>query len=121
MLKNYLLVGAGGAIGAMLRYGMGNLAAFLQVSNVLSTFVINVAGSFAIGLLLAACRQSDWKLFATAGVCGGFTTFSTFSMQSVTLLQQGRCGAGALYIAASATVCVLAAFLGFIIGNRMNR
>ena len=119
MDKSYLLVGAGGAIGAMLRFGMNNLAVFLRVPSQINTFVINILGSFLMGLLVASCNSSDWKLFATIGLCGGFTTFSTFSMQSVSLLQEGRYGIGALYIFGSAVMCVCSALFGYFLGRRI--
>lgn len=119
MIKNFLAVGAGGAIGAMLRYGVTVLGAHLHWTSNLSTFLVNVIGSFAMGLLVSSCEQGTWLLMATVGLFGGFTTFSTFSMQSVTLLQQGKWGTAALYILGTLIICILMAWLGCIIGSKL--
>lgn len=120
MIKNFLAVGAGGALGAMLRYGMTILGIHLDWSSNLSTFLVNAAGSFVMGLLLSSFEQGTWIMMATVGICGGFTTFSTFSIQSVTLLQEGKWGSAALYIFGSLLVCVLMAWLGCIVGQRLK-
>ena len=119
-MRNILLVGLGGAVGAMLRYGVTLLCNSLNWSSNLGTFLVNIAGSFAMGLLVSCCGQSPWLLMATVGICGGFTTFSTFSMQSVTLLQQGRYGVAALYILGTVLVCVLFAALGCYVGGKVK-
>ena len=118
MIKNILMVGLGGAVGAMLRYGVTLLCGALSWSGNLGTFLVNAAGSFAMGLLVSCCRQSPWLLMATVGICGGFTTFSTFSIQSVNLLQQGKYGAAALYILATVLVCVAFAAVGCWAGQK---
>lgn len=112
MIKNFLAVGAGGAAGAMLRYGVTLLGAQLGWTSNLSTFAVNVAGSFLMGVLVSSCQQGTWLLLATVGLCGGFTTFSTFSMQSLTLLQEGRWTQAALYIVGTVICCVLSAWAG---------
>ena len=125
-------VGLGGALGAMLRFsigywvspaGSGNPA---QVNEVFpwTTLSINIAGSFAIGLFWGVAGQSEWfqnwgRLALVVGVLGGFTTFSTFSLESVTLLQNGRIGVALVYICSSALGCVAAAFAGQIIGHEL--
>lgn len=120
MIRNFLAVGLGGAVGAMLRYGMTLLGTALHWSSNISTFIVNITGSFAMGLLVCGCAQKSWLLFATVGLCGGFTTFSTFSMQSVTLLQQGKWGGAALYVFGTLAVCVLMAWLGFTLGQKLR-
>lgn len=112
MVRNILLVGLGGATGAMLRYGITLLFTFMHWSANIGTLLTNAIGSFIMGMLVSAFQQSPILLFATVGLCGGFTTFSTFSMQSVTLLQQGRYGAAALYMLGTMALCVLCAALG---------
>lgn len=119
MIKNILLVGFGGAIGAMLRYGVTLIVAAVRWSSNWATFIVNVVGSLAIGVLMSACQQSPWLLFATVGICGGFTTFSTFSMQSLTLFQQGRYGMACLYMLGTLVVCVVFAAIGYWVGQKL--
>ena len=120
MIRNIFLVGLGGAFGAMLRYGISILFTALNWSSDIATFLVNVIGSFAIGLLSGCLPQGGWLLFATVGLCGGFTTFSTFSLQSLTFLQSGRYGAAALYILGSVAVCILFALLGCWAAGRLR-
>ena len=121
MLKNFLAAGAGGALGAMLRYGMTVLGAHLHWSSNLPTFLVNIIGSFIMGMLVSSCEQGTWLLMATVGICGGFTTFSTFSMQSVNMLQEGKWGQAAIYIFGTLAVCLLVAWLGCLAGGRLSR
>ena len=120
MIKNILLVGLGGAVGAMLRYGVTLLCNAISWSTNLGTFLVNIIGSFAMGFLVSCCSGSPWLLMATVGICGGFTTFSTFSMQSVTLLQQGKYGMAALYILGTIIVCIAFAAIGCYVGQRIK-
>lgn len=119
---NFLIVGLGGAAGSMLRYGMTLLFALFEWSGNLATFGVNVIGSFLIGILTGFCKDGTILLLLTVGLCGGFTTFSTFSLQSVRLLQSGKFGAAALYIAGTLVVCVAAACVGYMLGqtNRLS-
>lgn len=119
MVKNILLVGLGGAAGAMLRYCNTLFFTFMHWSANVGTLLTNVIGSFIMGMLVSCFEQSPALLFATVGLCGGFTTFSTFSMQSVSLLQQGRYGAAALYILGTMTLCVGFAALGCMAAKRI--
>lgn len=97
MFRNFLLVGAGGAVGSMARYGVSFIMSkFLaQPHWYLSTFTINVVGSFIIGLLFGLSPRSQWLeasgyLLLASGFCGGFTTFSTFALENVNLMQKGQ-------------------------------
>ena len=107
-MRNILLVGLGGAVGAMLRYGVTLLCNVINWSSNLGTFLVNIAGSFAMGLLVSCCGQSPWLLMATVGICGGFTTFSTFALESAKLFQDGRGVIAVIYIVLSAVLSVLA-------------
>jgi fluoride exporter len=116
MLKNFILVGLGGATGSMLRYAVS----LLLVNRVfpLATLLVNVAGSFLIGLILALGIKNEsfagnWKLFLATGICGGFTTFSAFSAENLQLLQNGKPLVSLLYIAVSIVAGIFAAFLGY--------
>lgn len=106
MLLNCLYVGIGGAIGSVCRYLLGLLPVRPAGGFPLITLGINVLGAFCIGLLMAlAGRHTGWDprllLLLKVGVCGGFTTFSTFCSESVQLLQNGRPGLTALYVVLS--------------------
>lgn len=109
---NCLAVGAGGAIGAVLRYLIGLLPLQPQNGFPLNTFLINVAGAFAIGIIaaLAARNSLDPRLvlFLKTGVCGGFTTFSTFALETDQLMARGQGGIAALYVILSIVCGVLA-------------
>lgn len=116
MLKNFLLVGLGGALGSVLRYG----TSLLLNSKLFpwATLAVNIAGSFIIGIVFAlSIRQEplshNWKLFLAAGICGGFTTFSAFSLENMGLLQSGRYGMAIAYIIASIVFGIAAAFIGY--------
>lgn len=120
MIRNILLVGLGGATGAMLRYGITLLFNFMHWSTNICTLLTNMTGSFVMGMLVSRFEQSPLLLLATVGICGGFTTFSTFSMQSVTLMQQGRYGTAALYMLGTMVLCVGFAALGCMAAKQSN-
>lgn len=114
-MKEFLLVGLGGAVGAMLRYGMSMIPVKSEFP--FMTLLINFLGAVIIGILAAlSIKQtlltSDSLLLLKTGVCGGFTTFSTFSLEAVTLLEQHKTGLGITYIAASILLCLLGVLLG---------
>ena len=116
MFKNFLLVGLGGAIGSMLRYAISLLVTVKQFPY--STFIVNIAGSFIIGAVLALSLKNDmfsnnWKIFLATGICGGFTTFSAFAAENMALLQSGKYGIALMYILASLLLGIAAVVLGF--------
>lgn len=111
------MVGLGGAVGSMLRYGMTLLCAALNFSGNVATFGVNILGSFLIGLFTGCCSEGSLFLLLTVGLCGGFTTFSTFSMQNVRMLQEGKVGMAAIYIIVTVIVCVAMAWLGYRLGQ----
>ncbi len=103
---NILAVGFGGALGAVCRYLLGQVIPKLGSGFPLATFAVNLLGCFAIGLVVGiAGRHTDIDprliLFLQTGICGGFTTFSTFSLESLTLIEEGRITIGILYIVLS--------------------
>lgn len=114
---NFLMVGLGGAVGSMMRYGVTLLCAAVNLSGNAATFVANILGSFLIGLFTGCCREGSLLLLLTVGLCGGFTTFSTFSMQNVRMLQEGKIGLATIYIIATVAVCVIMAWLGHRFGQ----
>ena len=114
-MKEFLFVGLGGAVGAMLRYGMSMVPVKSEFPYM--TLLINFLGAVAIGILAAlSMRQSllteHSLLLLKTGVCGGFTTFSTFSLEAVSLLEQHKTGMGITYIISSVLLCLLGVLLG---------
>lgn len=114
---SFLLVGAGGAIGSMLRYWV----AIITVNKYfpLHTFIVNIVGSFCIGALMGLLLKNSisndgWKFMAT-GICGGFTTFSALSLEGVELLQQQKYGLFLLYFSGSIVIGLSATLLGYIL------
>ena len=117
MIKSLLLVGAGGALGSIARYAVSMFFAHFSICSHWATLVVNVIGSFLIGLAIPLLSNGA-HLFAIVGFCGGFTTFSTFSSQAVQLFQAGERLAAAAYVAVSVVVSVLMVFLGmYLVGK----
>lgn len=121
---DWLYVGLGSAGGGMLRYWLGALMTARTGEAFWGILGINVSGSFALGLLLGwlgdgSARSPLVPLLGT-GVLGGYTTFSTFSVQALQLLQQGRTGMAAFYVAASVVGGVAAAWAGYALGRALG-
>lgn len=120
VIRDFLLIGLGGALGSMLRYGSSLLIGPRPFP--LAILLINITGSFIIGLVVAASLKNEalannWKLFLATGICGGFTTFSAFSLDNLQLLESGKFGMFALNITGSIILGIAAAWLGFKIIN----
>ena len=103
---NILAVALGGALGAVCRYLLGQVIPKLGSGFPIATFAVNLIGCFAIGLVVGlAGKHSNIDprviLFLQTGICGGFTTFSTFSLESLTLIEEGKIAIGILYIVLS--------------------
>lgn len=113
---NCLFVAAGGAVGAVSRYLIGLLPLGAQSGFPAKTFLINLAGAFLIGVIAALAEKHALNPylvnFLKIGVCGGFTTFSTFALETSQLLHKGSLGLAFLYICGSVIFCVAAVFLG---------
>lgn len=116
-----LSIAAGGAIGSVLRHfvGVGALA-LLGAAFPYGTLFVNVAGSFVMGVIIALFAHlgnpsQEMRAFLTVGVLGGFTTFSSFSLDVATLYERGQAGAAALYIALSLVLSLAAMFAGLFI------
>ena len=110
MMNTLFSVAIGGAIGACLRYGVG-----LTVAFPLGTLTVNMIGSFAIGVVwifLPSKELHHWLPFLMTGLLGGFTTFSAFSLDAVTLYERGQVGAAAGYVAVSVVFSIGALFAG---------
>ena len=113
----YLLVAAGGALGAMGRHFCSEAIDSRFPSFPAGTLFVNVAGSFLIGALTAYIVSrgglQNWRLFLVTGVLGGFTTFSSFSLATVKLMQNGLYLSAAVNITASVALCLIMTGLGF--------
>ena len=119
VLLNCIVVSAGGAVGTVCRYLVGLLPIRHESGFPLITLGINVVGAFLIGLIAAAAGKyagldPRLLLFLKVGICGGFTTFSTFSLESVNLLQNGQVLVSLSYMALSVLLCV-----GAVIGAQL--
>jgi fluoride exporter len=122
--KALLYVGIGGGIGSVLRY----LVSFFIGKSVpvvfpLGTLLVNISGCFLIGVFYSlAARQTgfspEWRLFLITGICGGYTTFSTFSYDGLILLKQAAYISFLLYVLGSVVLGLLATFAGAALFNR---
>lgn len=121
-MTGFLCVGAGGAAGAMLRYAL-SLFPYKGTFPVL-TLITNVLGALAIGAIAGAAARrglsAELVLFLKTGVCGGFTTFSTFSLETYELLNQGHYGTALLYMAASLVLCLAGVAAGMFLTERIG-
>lgn len=117
--KAYLAVGVGSGIGSVLRYGV-SLASFAALGGYFpwGTLLVNVLGSGLIGWLAATASRfphtslARWQPLLVAGFCGGFTTFSLFSLETLYLIQQGYPALALLYVMISLPLWLLAVWLG---------
>jgi CrcB protein len=121
-IAKFLVVGLGGFAGANLRYWLGGwMQARTGATFPWQTMAVNLLGSVAIGLFMViALREgwsAGWRLFVAVGVLGGFTTFSTFSYEAVTMLTERSYGPALLYVAGSALICVAGAWGGLAVGR----
>ncbi|MFP7570063.1 fluoride efflux transporter CrcB [Marivita sp. S2033] len=119
MMTSLFLVALGGAIGASLRFatGVGVLRAFAQGDLPLATLTVNVVGSFLMGVFVVAAAQrgfNNLSPFIMTGVLGGFTTFSAFSLETMTLIERGNVGLAMVYIGLSVGLSVGALAIGLM-------
>lgn len=114
----WLLVAGGGAIGAMLRYGMVTMAQNLLGKDFpYGTLMVNVVGSLLIGVLYVVLVERNvlsdaWRLAFVVGVLGSFTTFSSFSLETLQLMQQSGAFAALLNVLSNVLLCLLFCWLG---------
>lgn len=110
-----ILAGAGGAIGAVLRYLIGLIPVDPENGFPIKTFFINIAGCFLIGIIAALAEKHSLSpeavVFIKVGICGGFTTFSSFALETEGLLAGGRSWTALLYVILSLICGVLAVLL----------
>ena len=125
--STYLLLALGGALGTLARYGVVSAAAALPKTLPWGTIGVNIAGSFVIGffgtLTLAHGRyplSENMRLFVMVGFCGGFTTFSSVSLQTLDLLRNGAIGRGLVNILLSVALCLCAVAAGHFLAAHLN-
>jgi len=124
-----LWVALGGALGSVARYALSGIAVrWLGAAFPYGTLFVNVTGSFAIGLLAALVAadgrpslSADARAFLLVGVLGGFTTFSSFSLETLNLARSGALGPAVLNVAGSVALCLAAVSLGFATAGWLNR
>ncbi|MDT3357165.1 MAG: fluoride efflux transporter CrcB [Bacteroidota bacterium] len=118
IVKNIVAVGAGSFIGGSARYLVSLMMKSVGKGFPWATLIVNLAGCFLIGLLWgvfsrSSSEGSNWALFLTVGLCGGFTTFSTFSKEALMMLQSGNIWFFAGYIALSVVAGVALVAAGY--------
>jgi fluoride exporter len=123
MIKNFLIVGLGGAAGSMLRYAVQKIFnTHSQAAFPTGTLLVNIGGCFLIGVLWSiASKTLSWneemKLLLMTGFCGGFTTFSAFTLEGIGLLKESKTTLFIIYITASVVGGLLATFIGIRIAK----
>ena len=121
----WLYVALGGAAGSLVRYFLGtSIQGWAGPGFPTGTLVVNVSASFLIGAIMQYSMESsavslETRVLLTTGFCGGYSTFSTFSWETVRLLQDGEWGRASLYVAASVALCLGATFLGLAAGHQL--
>lgn len=123
---DYLWVGIGGLVGANARFAVGRLIGDrFGTTFPFGTLVVNVSGALAIGLVLSVlvARVEDpaWRLLVVTGFLGGYTTFSAYSFEAVTLLLAGRGGQALLYVLGSNLLGVVGCWVGVLLGRAIVR
>jgi fluoride exporter len=120
-----LYVALGSAIGGVSRYLLGGLVQrVLDTAFPAGTLLINVSGSFLLGAIIRYAFETssltpELRAFLTIGFCGGYTTFSTFSYETVALLEDGEWARAGIYIAASVVLSLIGTFLGFALARQV--
>ena len=116
MLGQFTLVAIGGAIGASMRFAVGLAVLRAGMTGFpVAVLGVNVVGSFLMGFAVVWLNMrglQDWQPFVLTGLLGGFTTFSAFSLEAVTLFERGQIGSASLYIALSVVVSIGALIAG---------
>ena len=129
-MQLYLIVALGGALGSVLRFALNGLVTPHTGDEFawLSTLLINVTGSFLIGVIFTLTEPDGrWfatpavRLFLMTGICGGYTTFSSFSLQTLNLAQDGQWWAAAANVLLSVVLCLVGVWLGAVLAGQINQ
>ena len=121
-MTHLLLVGLGGALGAITRYGVDRIAIIQLGSTVTGTLFVNISGSFLLGLLTGVLiSNSGWsegsRIFFAVGFLGSYTTFSTLSLATVQAFEKGDVHIAILNITGTVILGLIAAFTGILVGK----
>ena len=118
VLARFLYVSLGGALGSAGRYATSlAAAAFFGAAFPYGTLIVNLAGSFVIGMVMELVPVSDLRLFLVTGVLGGFTTYSSFNEETLRMLRAGAAGGAAINVLATVAGCMAAGTAGFLIAR----
>ena len=128
-IVKYLLVALGGALGTIARYALsGFVATHFGETFPWGTMIINIAGSLVIGFFATLTGPdgrvfvgTEIRQFVMMGLCGGFTTFSSFSLQTLNLARDGELGLALANVGLSVFLCLLAVWVGHIIAEHLNQ
>lgn len=124
-MQQLILIATGGALGAVMRFGVSNgVHAIFGRDFPYGTLTVNVLGSLLIGfcyitLLERLSLGPEWRAFIIIGILGAFTTFSTFSLETFNLVENGEIIKAAANIILSITICLLAAWIGIVIARQL--
>lgn len=124
-MQQLLAIAGGGALGAVLRFGMSsNIYRVLGRDFPYGTLTVNVLGSLLMGLFFVLIVErgmlsAEWRSVIMIGLLGAFTTFSTFSIETLTLLESGELSRAALNIFLSVALCLAATWLGLVMGRQL--
>ncbi|MDA0734534.1 MAG: fluoride efflux transporter CrcB [Chloroflexi bacterium] len=122
----WLLVAMGGAGGSVLRYGVGRMAvAYLGPSTVMATFMVNLTGSLALGFFMGLALERtivpvNLRSLLAVGFLGGYTTFSTFTFESIRLVEDGELFRAAVSVLGNVVLGLVAAYLGILLGRAVS-
>jgi CrcB protein len=128
-MLTYLWIALGSALGGVARFGCSSLLArAVGETFPWGTLAVNVSGSFVIGIFTALTGPDgrvlvapDLRLFVTVGICGGYTTFSSFSIQTLSLIRSGEFAAAGMNAGLSFALCMLSVWMGFAAGMLINQ
>ncbi len=123
MIKNILLIGFGGFIGSIARYFVSLLNLTVSFYSIpIGTLLVNITGSLLIGFLTGIAAKStiltvNWRMFLMVGLCGGFTTFSSFTNENLMLIHNGQVLSVLIYTGLSIFFGFLAVYIGYLLTN----
>ncbi len=126
---DYLIVAGGGALGSVARYWLSGVVGRRSSETFpYGTLLVNISGCLAIGIFAAfvgtesrALVRPEWRLAFMTGICGGYTTFSSFSLQTLYLAQEGDWRRAGLNVLASVALCLVAVWLGYAADTALAR
>ncbi len=125
-MKQLIIIGMGGFIGSIFRFLLSRLNLSVHFLSVpVGTLLINISGSLIIGFIAGIASKSELipvnlRLFLMVGICGGFTTFSSFTLENMSLIQNGQYTSAIIYILSSLILGLVAVFAGFFLSDFIN-